>query len=687
VEIDQARGCQLRLTVEYKLVAALSVVALILGLATPCHVRAATGTELGAVDSIGGVTDVIVGRNMRGPYSLSWTNFSADDISVVINGRSLKKGSDYNIDVAKGLVSFNSVLVNDAIVRVSYRTVPGKSQRASSGGSIPVTLSLHNSSAGNLKMMGLYAQSDPKNPTAGKSVIGLGGDRAWRSGKIDSMFLISQDEASKDTASMWERAAMKFGGDTSIGKLKLTGSYLHSGQSFSGGKEYGTDVGKDQMSFAASFAAAKNLQTSASFRSSEDTVGEKKGVRTVVNEQNVVYTPGKSTKVSLMRSDTELTSKDGAKDNIQTSGLQLTSNAFKRTTLRTSLTQKDSDSAGAERGFSTGMTAKPSDRIDFDIDYATLENKTVGHQTSTAIKVAAKPNKQLAVQAGYSGQDSTVKGDLTKTNIAIQATPRANLQIKGTMTDTTENENQQYTRDISLTSTPLQYASLTAMYSQKGVNDLDDVIKGAELKLTPSKRTNLMAGYKYTETGPSVLTVQDFGADTKPWDFLHFAGNYRRRDLRSSSIADSSYLSLELSPSKLFALTGSYQSNPEDKKGNIQYFNSASLGFKTSIGSVGLETAFAQKDQYAIDTFTDERSLGIAMPMFGRGKLTTGCKLSRTMGVASLESRRYQLGYSHSIGSDFSLALNNYYTQYLQNKMHQPERNEISTELSLGARF
>lgn len=674
--------------VGYRFVLVLSVAALFAAVMASCHAWAQTGNELGAVDLVGGVTDVIVGRNIRGPYSLSWTNFSSDNVSVVINGRSLKKGADYNIDIEKGLISFNSVLINDAIVRVSYRTIPSKSKKATAGSSIPISLNLHDSGSGSLKMMGLYSQGDAKKPDSGKSVIGLGGDRKWQKGKLDSMLLISQGGENADTADMWERAAMKFGGDTSLGKIKVTGSYLHSGQAFSGGKEYGTDVGKDQLSFGAAFDASKNVKASASFRSSEDTVGKNKGVRSVINEQKVDYTPEQSTKFSLMHSTNQLTAADGKRDNIESSGLQLTSTRFKRVTLRSSMIRKFSDSTGAEQGFSAGVSAKPTDQMNLDINYATLENKAVGQQASTDVKVTAQPNKQLAVQAGYSGVDSTVLGATTKTSVAVQATPMPNLQIKGAVSDTSDAVNNKgYQRDLSLSSTPFETAKFTAVFSQKGVNDLDDVIKGAELQLTPSKRTKLMAGYKYTENGARVLTVHDYAAESKPWDFLRIVGNYRQRDLQASEIADSSSLSLELAPSKLFALTGQYLSNPETKEGVIQSFTSTSLGLKTRIGTVGLETAYNQKDQYTLDLLTDERSLGLVVPVFGHGKLTTGCKLGRSMGVSSVGSRTYQLGYSHSIGSDFSLALNSYYTQYLQEKMIQPDKTEVSTELSLGAKF
>lgn len=687
VEIELARGHKLFSKGLHNLIAIVIVGALIGVAAAPCRVSAAGGSELGMVDSIGEVTDVIVGHNTRGPYSLSWTNFDPDGISVVINGRSLKKGSDYNVDIAKGVASFSSVLVNDAIVRVSYRTIPGKSQRATGASNIPVTLNLRSSATGNLRLTGLYAQDDPKNPNAGKSIIGLGGDKIWGGSKLNSMLMISQRNEGDDSGSMWDRAAMKFGGDTNIGMLKFSGSYLHSGESFGGGKEYGTDVGKELLSLATAFAPTKGVQASASFKSSEDTVGKNKGVQTVTNEQSLVYTPATATQLALTHTTSELTALGGRRDNLSTSGVQFSSAAIKRVTLRSAMIQKMSDSAGAEQGFTAGVTAKPVDQLNLDINYGSLENNVVGNQASTDVKVTANPVKQVAVQAGYSGVDSSKLGQFTKTSVAVQASPIKSLQIKGSMADNVDNANQQFQRDVSMSSTPAAFAKLTAMLSQKGVNNIDDVTKGAELQLTPAKRTRLVAGYRYAEAGARVLTVHDYLAETKPWDFLSLAGTYRQRDLRASDIANSGSMSLSLSPAKFFALTGEYQSNPEDKDGAVQNFNTASVGLTTHIGSVGLETNYYQKDEYAIDMLSDERRVGLALPVFGHGKLTTGCRLNRSLGNSVLGTRTYLLGYSHSIGSDFSFSFTGYYTQYLMNKMIQPEKTEVSTEVSLGAKF
>lgn len=650
---------------------------------------AQTGSELGMVDSLGMVNDVIVGHNNRGPYTLSWTNFDTDGISVIINGRTLRRGADYNIDTAGGVISFTSVVANDAMVRVSYRTLPGKSKRATGGSSIPVTLNLRSSASGNLRITGLYTQDKPGNPEASKSILGLGGDKSWGTSKLNSMFLVSQrNEGGSSDGSMWDRAAAKLGGATSLGMFKFTGSYQHSGESFEGDKEYKTGVGKEIVDFGTAFAPTKALQASASFNSSEDTAGQNKGSRSVTNQQSLVYAPASSTKLSLAHSTIDLTSPSGSKDLITTNAVQLSSTAIKRVTLRSAMTQRASDLLGYEQAFSAGVTAKPIDQVGIDVGYGTLDNKVVGAQTSTDVKVTATPIKQLAVQAGYSGVDSTNLGQSTKTSVAVQATPMKNLQLQGSAADSVDaNANEQFQRNVSLSSTPFRFAKVTALLSQKGINSMDDVTKGAELQLTPGKRSRLSAGYRYAEAGQRVLTIYDYLAETKPWDFLSLSGKYRQRDLRATDAVNSAAVSMSLAPAKAFALTGEYQANPEDKEGAVQNFNSASLGLTTHIGSVGLETNFFQKTEYLNERISDERRFGLAVPVFGHGQLTTGCRLGRTLGNSELGTRTYLLGYRHSIGSDFSLALTGSYTQYLQDKMVQPEKAEVSTEVSLGAKF
>jgi len=238
-----------------------------------------------------------------------------------------------------------------------------------------------------------------------------------------------------------------------------------------------------------------------------------------------------------------------------------------------------------------------------------------------------------------------------------------------------------------MSGTPVKFAKLSALFSQKGVNSDDDVTKGAELQLLPSKRASLSAACKYAETGASTLKIYDYAAVTKPWDFFNLTGSYRQREYKKADAPDSAAVKMSVAPVKRFALTGEYIANPENTDGVVQAYNTSAVGFATTIGSVGVETSYYKKNEYENDTLSDERKLGFALPMFGHGKLTTGYRMGRVLGGSTESTRTYSLGYNHSVGSNFSLSLTGNYTQYIINKMLQPEKTEVSAEASLGVKF
>ena len=639
----------------------------------------------------GFVTDVIVGHNNRGPYSLSWTNVDPRSVSVVVSGRTLKNRADYNVDTDKGILGFSSVLMTDAIVRVSYRTIPGKSKRAVGNLNIPIALDIFQRQDASVKLMGLYAQDDPNNPEAGKSVFGFGGDKRWATSKITSMLLMSQRNTDDgEQVGVWDRSAFKLGGDTKVGAFSFAGSYFHSGSGFAGGKEYGVAVGKDTMDFATTFAPNKTLQATAKFQQNEDTAGQTKGNYSSVSEQGLVFTPLDSTKFSFTHSATETrtavagsekavesdlfrldqgfggktsavltfesaTVEAGGKtDQVTTRALILTSSALPKFSFRTAMAQRDSELYGEEQTFAFGVTAKPFDTVSVDVGVGTLENQTVGEQLSTNVKVTASPLK--------------------------------NVQMQGNLIGDTVNDQERFQRDFSLSSKPTRYSRLTAMLSQKGINELDDVTKGALLELTPLANMQLTTGYRYIENGARVMTIWDYAATAKPWDAFNFTGSVRDRETENAQALDTALFQLALSPRKWFSLTGDYQQNPEDKQGVIQPYKSKTVGLSTKIGSVGLRTDFTQKDEYQLSKLSDERGIGMEMPAF-HGLLSTGVRLARVLDTSELTSCTYSLGYRHAVGSDFSLSFAGYYIQRLRDRMALPGEDEYKAEGNLGFKF
>jgi len=174
------------------------------------------------------------------------------------------------------------------------------------------------------------------------------------------------------------------------------------------------------------------------------------------------------------------------------------------------------------------------------------------------------------------------------------------LEVVGSLVDKSENENSQFQRDLTVSSSPTDYAKLSALFSQKGLNDWDDVTRGVALELTPAPHTRLGAGYRYTDAGSQALRVRDYSLCTKPWSFFSASGILRDRDLEQAGAPDTASISVSLAPARYFTLTGDYQSNPEDNKGLVQYYKATNVGLTARIGSVGLSTAFTEKDEYQI---------------------------------------------------------------------------------------
>ncbi|MCE5199883.1 MAG: hypothetical protein ABFD54_04045 [Armatimonadota bacterium] len=708
-----------------------------------------------SADALGVVTDVIVGHNNKGPYTLSWTNIDDDTVEVVLSGRTLRRGNDYTIDSANGLMSFNAILLNDAIVRVSYKITQGKSQPTSKSVSVPVSISLLQGQNSSLNVTGLYKQDDPNNPEAAKTVVGLGGNKSWSGGKLDTMFLMSQrmnDTSGADQGTAWDRSAVKLGNSTNIGQLKLTGSYLHAGNQFTGSKEYSTGVGKNAMDLGAVYGSANSFQASFKFQDNADTVN---GNYAKVNEQSMTYKPGDSTRLSVAHSvnesgtavadsgktvesssvkldqsfggntkavaafDTAKVNQGDTQDQIQTRQLSISSAPVQGVNVQASAVQKQSDINGAEQKIAAGVTLAPNQQMALQAGYQSANSDSAGQVNSTNVSVKVSPNQQLAVQAGitttdseqsgqstntsvnvkvapisqvalqasYVGTDAENAGQTANTNVSVSLAPVKNLELKGSLLDKTQNQDEQFQRDLSLSSAPTKYTKLTAQFSQKGLNDNDDVTRGAALELLPFTHTKLAAGYKYTETGAQVLTIWDYAASTKPCKFLSFNGNFRDRQLQQDIIPDTMKLNLALSPLGWVSFTGDYQENPEDSTGAIQTYKSTALGVNVNVGTVGVLTNYTSKDEYQLSRLSDERQIGLQLPAFGHGKLSTGFKLARLLNGSELAIRTYSLGYDHAVGSDFKLSLTGYYTQYLENQAIQPDKTEYKAEANLGVSF
>lgn len=671
---------------------AIAMIALALPFAASSY-PAYAGVTTTAPDALGMITDIIVGHDNKGPYSLSWTQIDANSVSVVLGGRSLYKDSDYNIDTADGIISFNSVLLNDAVVRVSYKKTA--SSKANSGAvNMPVSLNLLSGRTSNLSITGLYAQNGT-NSDAGKTVIGVGGNKAYSGGKIESLLLMSQqnnqNDQTGDNLKTWDRSAMKLGDTTTIGGLKLSSSFSRAGAGFLGTKEYGLQAGQQAMNVAGAYALGKSFQATFKFANTDQTDGTNAGVYSRTNEQGMAFAPTSATNISIAHSTTETgnSTVDGSASTVEAQRLKIAQGIGAKTSAVVSM-ENVSTTTGTTadqvqtRQASISTSAVPGVNVQGSV--VQKDSEVNGAEQNVTAAVIVAPISQVEVKTAFTQTDSEKNGQSASTNLSVKLKPVDNLYLEGQIAGQSQNDNQNYQKNLSLSTTPIKNAKLTAQFSQKGLNDQDDVTKGAALEVSPFTNTKLSAGLKYIESGLSVMTIRDYAAQTAPCRFVSMSGSFRDRQTMQDDVPDTKKLNLALTPLSFMNLTGDYQENPEDTTGNIQQYKATAMGMKLKFGSIGLLTNYTTKDEYASDRTSDEREVGLEMAAFGHGKLKTSYKIARVLD-GSESSNAYSLGYEHSLGSDFSLSLTGYYYRYLQDQMILPDKSEYKSELNLGVKF
>ncbi|MDH7603046.1 MAG: hypothetical protein QHI38_12970, partial [Armatimonadota bacterium] len=310
-----------------------------------------------------------------------------------------------------------------------------------------------------------------------------------------------------------------------------------------------------------------------------------------------------------------------------------------------------------------------------------------GSTEKTQSQQLAVTSQKAAAQVALQKKESGGLGETTTTDVSVTAKPLAHTEVKGRFLTTERPDTTLFQREVSLVSKPLEFAKFEAGLTQTGKDQQEDVTKQVKLELTPLANTKITAGLKYIESGASLMTIKDYAAQMQPLRFATVTASVREREARGNDAPDTTAVQVSLAPLRYFTLTGSYTSNPEDTRGQIQAFNAANLGVKFKVGSVGVTTEYTNKEEYLANRSANETKVDLSFPAFGSGTLSTGFKTSRLLDGSALTSNTYSLGYRRSLGSRFNLSLTAYYTQYMKDRAVMPDKTEYNIEASLGVRF
>ena len=593
---------------------------------------AATAAESGAIPSSAqAVTDVFIGRNVVGPYVLSWRGVDSGSDFVSHNGRQLKRGADYSVDAGAGILTFTKPIRNGQMVRIDYRCLPGQSVRNSGSMVAPMQLQLFQSGA--MTMNAIFkpgSDKDSRNAAGGPSslmLLNFGGATqvAGHSKLASRMFFDLQGGA------VAQKGALQLSDDTSTGIGLLKASFTRGGRQFKAVEESGIAAGKQVLEAGANFKPVHGVHASASFRQVEDLVEGGKGAVVTTIGQRLAGTLGAVTRFQATRTNTLTETPEGDSVTKVADRIQLDSRLGSSTSA-TALLEREQVEAG-----DSGKVA----------------------QTGT-FSIRSQPTSQLSVQGTFQNKLSAA-GAEDVTGLRVEANPSSAVRLSANMGDRFTKERVFRNRE-------------------------------AALQFNRGNLISLSGLFRTVDDGKQQTIVRGFTASSRPFGFVEVSGGVRLRETMVDHVIDPSLpdsynvkVSLRLLNDAL-KLTGGYIDNPEDDKGVIAQAYSRNIGLESTMGRVTLAGAYGLQDDYLVSKLVTTTELSLGWRFLPASQILTTYKESLAREAGLLDTDTYSLSLTHRVGSAFDFALSGIYTTYEKDGVFLPNK-DYRAEARLGIRW
>jgi hypothetical protein len=653
-----------------------------------------SGTALGAAAQVQTFSefanDVLLGKNTKGPYLLSWKKIESESETVTVDGMAARRGSDYKIDYDSGAMSFDKPLRAESIAQVQYRCKDGKSTRNAAGLSLPIELSLLQRSSSSLRFMGLYKEVDPRKADSGVSILGLSGNRSWGpSTQFTSQFLVSSGEEGAK-GSFLDRSAFKLTGARNAGRLQVKTAYEHNGGDFAGNKEYGLTGGNAVIDLSAAYAASARLSFSNSYNQVQNIAGAAKGSTRTIGEQRVAYAAS-GTAFAVSRKTNDVSAATGALRAEETDRIEASHIAGKTTTNVSvaTTTVKDTATDSMSQETMTAFQVQAANKLQLQATQTQSNSDKLGSGDSTKVGFTADATDTVKVAANYQRASSDAAGDMASTGVNITVNPDKKIGLQANMTNSESSlTGSQATRGLSVQANPSAKIGVSAGISQQVNSTVSDVTRLAKVQMQPEAWLKIGGGILTREVGNNVSTITDINALLKPVDFLSVSGFYKNREMADPTASvDSMNLDLSLNTTKYFKFTGAYQRNPEDAStGQPLAMDNAAFDAETHVGTVSLTGGYARKTDRTLGALSAERRYGVGLPVFGHGLFTGGYRVSDASAGYLYRTATFSLGYTHKAG-DFDLSLGGSMTRAEQEQMQFGQKPDIEAQAKVGLKF
>jgi hypothetical protein len=595
-------------------------------------------------------TDVVFGRNLKGPYLLSWKGIRPASETVLRNGLTQLREIDYTFDAEKGTLTFTTPLRADEIARVSYRTdtptaVPDNAVI------VPQQFDLWQSGQNRLSIQTIY-QPDTTDSRAAKGA----GDTA-----LSALQLVTQTRLLKSSdltsglylnlngGSLLERSGLRLAEHTRLRAADLTVSYARAGAQFSQGDVPGLKAGKEVMEAAGTVNLNRMAVVGATLRQMTDLPD--------TTQAPDGGSPPKGTTTREVGTTFALTlPKNGGK---------------------------------VEAGRAITQTVAPDGSAVESTQDSVKVEKTLSKSTVATLSYAATATSPLGQAAGGTYDQAT--------SVEVRTRPVDQVQLDGTFRNGLGTAGAQDTVGMKMEATPLarlRQLKLTTNWEDRfeadGVRRLREALM--ELPTFGFGRTQLSGGVRQQSAPGQDRLTGLVDAKSQPLRYVQLSGGVRLRDERLADASDpdavNTYnMKMALAPSNRLRLTGSVTRNPESDDGTIRKVQAHTVGLETAIGSLSL------RGQYGIEmgTLDDQQKntmeVALALRLTPWDTLTTGFQGSSTLDSSLTATVAYLLTYTHRLGQVFDLSLSGSMTQRDVNGAADPNGSELKAEASLGLRF
>lgn len=595
-------------------------------------------------------TDIVFGRNVKGPYMLSWRGLRPGSEVVTRDGVLLKRDTDYTFDPVTGSLSFPNLIGPSQIIRVSYSADTIDSKLNVSTLALPLQWTLWSQNKSSLTFNTLYNPNDPNSNSALVSNLQfLDTTQLARTSSLSSGVYFDLHGGD------WlARSGAKFAEQTKMRYLDLGASYSYAGALFGKNDASGLTAGKEIMQANGAFNPLKNLKFTGLIRETNQLLDTSnlaagsptRGTQTLESVQSLSLTLPQRGQIDASRAVTNVTDANG--DSVATT----------------------TDAVKVQRQIVNNTTA------------------SVGYEAQTIIPTSA-----------IQGEEKALGTYTQKTSVDVRSSPLKQVNVTGSFRSTLGGVNAGDSESVRVEATP--FASMKQLkittgyediYQEAGVQRKREAL--VDLPQLAFGRTQLSGGIQQIDNIGKEQYVGIVNAKSSPIRYLQLDGGAK---LRQGTLADNVTpdpdvvntfkFKFALAPSRFFKLTGDMAHNPEGDGGIVQHTLKQTIGLESDWGLFLFKGQYGTENAYQTANRNSLLNVGVDLRLTKFDTLSTGFEGRSQYDSNVTSTNTYRLGYTHRLGSAFDLSLSGSYTQTMLNGLPSTDKPELRTEAKVGLKF